>query len=351
MSDAPLPATRGTQGVRIFSWLMVTAVLVFLINNYLSFWRDWPGAGALLAGEGGLLSGLQIGLYALALIGTVLYVSRSPGRALRADAAVMSRGVKFFIRWAFFAVLLVGLADIAVSFLRVEELLPAQITQVLILLGTDPAAAATQGTEIADAWGFNANRAPQVHLPLIGVALLLAIVLPTLGFHWLAVLVVLAELSIVITRFIFSYEQAFQGDLVRFWYGALFLFASAYTLLEDGHVRVDVFYAGLSSRTQGALNSFGCLVMGILFCWVVLYLGMATKSSVINAPLQSLEVTQAGFGMYVKYLMAGFLAIFGVSMMIQFSAYLLESVADWRGDPGGRAHHLHGHDGDHPSEV
>jgi len=38
---------------------------------------------------------------------------------------------------------------------------------------------------------------------------------------------------IVISRFIFSYEQAFMADLVRFWYGALFLFASAYTLLED----------------------------------------------------------------------------------------------------------------------
>ena len=33
-----------------------------------------------------------------------------------------------------------------------------------------------------------------------------------------------------------------MGDLVRYWYAGLFLFASAYTLFEDGHVRVDVFY-------------------------------------------------------------------------------------------------------------
>jgi hypothetical protein len=30
---------------------------------------------------------------------------------------------------------------------------------------------------------------------------------------------------------------------------------------------------------------------------------------------------------------------------VQFSAYLLESVADWRGDPGSR---LHAHDGELP---
>ena len=56
-------------------------------------------------------------------------------------------------------------------------------------------------------------------------------------------MIVLGELLIVIARFIFSYEQAFMGDLVRFWYAALFLFSSAYTLVHDGHVRVDIIYA------------------------------------------------------------------------------------------------------------
>ncbi|MGI9407515.1 MAG: hypothetical protein ACR2O4_14180, partial [Hyphomicrobiaceae bacterium] len=58
----------------------------------------------------------------------------------------------------------------------------------------------------------------------------------------------------------------------------------------------------------------------------------------INAPILSLETSQSGYGMYVKYLMAGFLGVFAVSMMIQFSSYLLESVADYRGDPGGKEH-------------
>ena len=63
---------------------------------------------------------------------------------------------------------------------------------------------------------------------------------------------------------------------------------------------------------------------------------MWTKSSVITTSLRSFEVTQSGFGMYVKYLMAGFLGIFAVTMMIQFASYLLESLADYRGDAGAR---------------
>ena len=52
--------------------------------------------------------------------------------------------------------------------------------------------------------------------------------------------------------------------------------------------------------------------------------------------------------MYVKYLMAGFLGVFAVSMMVQFCAYLLESVADYRGDPGSR---LHAHDEENTTRV
>jgi hypothetical protein len=36
----------------------------------------------------------------------------------------------------------------------------------------------------------------------------------------------------------------------------------------------------------------------------------------------------SGFGMYVKYLMAAFLMVFALSMILQFTAYLFQSMAD-----------------------
>ena len=141
---------------------------------------------------------------------------------------------------------------------------------------------------------------------------------------------------IVITRFVFSYEQAYQGDLVRFWYGALFLFASAYTLFDDGHVRVDVVYASFAEKTKGLVNAVGAVLLGTSLCWVILVYGMWDKSSIINSALLRYEVSQSGFGMYVKFWMAGFLGIFAISMAIQFAAMILEGLADYRGDPGKR---------------
>jgi TRAP-type mannitol/chloroaromatic compound transport system permease small subunit len=223
------------------------------------------------------------------------------------------------VRAAFWAVLLIGLADLLISFLRVEGLLPGIV-----------------GSQTAVDLGRPSFRGAWVHFPMAVAGVVIAIFHRGIGFHWLAVLVVAAEMLIVISRFIFSYEQAFMADLVRFWYAPLFLFASAYTLLEEGHVRVDVLYSLFSDRAKGISNAIGSVLLGMSLCWVILIYGMGSRSSIINAPLLSFEVTQTGFGMYVKYWMAGFLAIFAVTMLLQFSGYFLDSLADVRGEPGKR---------------
>ena len=311
--------TGNILAFRAFAWTLVAATLVFILNNYLTLWWGWPGARATLSGEASALGWLQLFSYAACAISAVYYVRQNKTKSLRADAAAIYRVSAYIIRGAFWMVVIVGLADMILSFLRVEGMLPDLV-----------------GEQMAKDLGRSAYRGVYVHLPLIVLSYIIAAFTRTLGFTWLALLVVIAELQIVISRFIFSYEQAFMGDIVRFWYAGLFLFASAYTLTEEGHVRVDVLYAGFRGKTKGLVNAVGSILLGASLCYVVLWLGMGNKSSIINAPLLAFEVTQQGFGMYVKYLMAAFLAIFAVSMMIQFAGYFLEGVADYRGDPDKR---------------
>ena len=192
------------------------------------------------------------------------------------------------------------------------------------------------GQDLTTVLGVPNLRGAYVHVPLMVLSILIAVRSRTPGFTWLASLVVAAEFLIVIARFVFSYEQAFMGDLVRFWYAALFLFASAQTLIEEGHVRVDVLYAGFREQTKAWVNLWGSLVLGIPLCVAILFLGLRDKASIISSPILSFETTQSGFGLYVKYMMAGFLGVFAYTMLIQFSAYMLSAAADLRGEPGAR---------------
>lgn len=318
---------RPAIAVRLIGWLFLSTMAGFILNAILTFWGGWPGVAPLLGmmpdPSNGSATGLmwsQLALYGLIILLAFFYVIRSPGKSLRADADLVSNFNRFLIRSAFWVVFLVGLADATISFLRVEGFLQAIV-----------------GDQLTRDLGRSQFRGFYVHAPIIVLGVVIGAFTRTLGVVWLALLVVGAELIIVFTRFIFSYEQAFMADLVRFWYGALFLFASAFTLLEDGHVRVDVFYSSFSRAKKGLVNSWGAILLGMTLCWTILIFGMWSKSSIIVSPILVYEVTQSGFGMYVKYFMAGFLGIFAVTMMIQFVSQMFAAAADMRGDPGGSA--------------
>jgi TRAP-type mannitol/chloroaromatic compound transport system permease small subunit len=50
----------------------------------------------------------------------------------------------------------------------------------------------------------------------------------------------------------------------------IFLMGAGFTLLHDGHVRVDIFYSILDRKKQAWVNLFGVLFLLIPSCYVVL---------------------------------------------------------------------------------
>ena len=310
--------------IRVFSYSILATTFVFLINNVLTVWFDWPGVKNLFSHyglfgfkklsnplEGSLLTTayIQLFFYFASILLAIFYVFRSIKQTLETDSEILTKFTAYIIRSSFWAVLIVGIADLIVSFMVVEKLVEPIFGETLKVKLVIPA-----------------FRITFVHFPLILISFVIGYFTRTVGFIWLAVLVVASEFFIVVSRFIFEYEQAFQGDLVRFWYSALYLFASAYALMHEGHVRVDVLYTGFSERKKAWTNSMGSLLLGIPLCLIVLFLGMGGKASIINGPVISFEITQQGSnGLYLLYLMAVYLAVFGVTMLIQFTSYFMGS--------------------------
>jgi len=310
--------------IRIFSYSILAITFIFLINNILTVWFDWPGVKKLFSHYGlfgfkklnkpledsaFIFSFVQLILYFISVFFVVFFVLKSIKQTLETDAQILAKFTAYFIRSSFWAVLIVGLADLLISFMVVEKFVEPILGETLKIKLVIPS-----------------FRITFVHFPLILISFVIGYFTRTVGFIWLAVLVVASEFFIVVSRFIFEYEQAFQGDLVRFWYSALYLFASAYALMHEGHVRVDVLYTGFSERKKAWTNSMGSLLLGIPLCLIVLFLGMGGKASIINGPVISFEITQQGSnGLYLLYLMAVFLAVFGVTMLTQFTSYFMSS--------------------------
>ena len=310
--------------IRVFSYSILATTFVFLINNVLTVWFDWPGVKNLFSHYG--LFGfkklskqlsdsvlnfafLQLFFYLISIFLAIFYVNRSIKQTLTADSEILNKITAYIIRSSFWAVLIVGIADLIISFMVVEKLVEPLFGEYFKIKLAIPA-----------------FRITFIHFPLILISFVVGYFTRSVGFIWLAVLVVASEFFIVLSRFIFEYEQAFQGDLVRFWYSALYLFASAYALIHEGHVRVDVLYSSFSERKKAWTNLLGSALLGVPLVLIVLFLGLNGKASIINGPVVAFEVTQQGSnGLYLLYLMAVYLAVFAVTMLLQFTSYFMGS--------------------------
>lgn len=295
---------------RFLGWFLINTLVAFMINNVLYLAFNIPFAVDFIF-KNDIYAIIPTLIYLTAFGFSFFIALKNSHKSYIWDSDLLHRFNLYFIRSCFWSVFLIGSIDVIIAFMRVEEVSNMIFNDELVRALKKPSFVCTF-----------------VHIPLVFISFVIGYFSKTLGFTWLALMIVCAELIIVITRFVFSYEQSFMGDLVRYWYAALFLFASAYTLFEDGHVRVDVFYTNLKVKTKSFVNAIGSIFLGISTCIAILFVGFNGKQSIINSPILNFEITQTGsVGMFVKYQLAAFLGIFAISMLIQFVSYYFSSLA------------------------
>ena len=90
------------------------------------------------------------------------------------------------------------------------------------------------------------------------------------AFAWLTVLMVLLTFLIVMLRYGFNLGWIWLQESLTYLHVAVFTIVAAWTLQQDGHVRVDIFYAGMSDQKRALVDLAGTLLFLIPFCIFVL---------------------------------------------------------------------------------
>ena len=68
---------------------------------------------------------------------------------------------------------------------------------------------------------------------------------------------VLVQFALVLMRYVFGVGNVLIQESMWYMHGTLFMAAAGYTLLQDGHVRVDIFYREASARRKALVDLFG----------------------------------------------------------------------------------------------
>ena len=87
-------------------------------------------------------------------------------------------------------------------------------------------------------------------------------------FIWLIIPLTGLVVFEVISRRFFDAPHIWSLEVIDFIYGPHFMLVAAYTLLHQGHVRIDVIYIKFSARARGILDIITYLVFFFPFCTI-----------------------------------------------------------------------------------
>lgn len=142
------------------------------------------------------------------------------------------------------------------------------------------------------------------------------------------VLLALLTVFIVIMRYVARMPQAWAFDMSLIMQVYLIFFGGAYTMLEDGHVRVDLILVTLPERARLVINTITMtmvLIFSAILTWKGIELALANWGHYADTP--------ARFPLFPSYVVIPFGAFFLCMVCItKIRGYLLVLMKGKRGD-------------------
>lgn len=83
---------------------------------------------------------------------------------------------------------------------------------------------------------------------------------------WLTLLMVIVTFLVVVMRYVFDAGLIWLQESVVWMHAAVFMLGAAYTLQQDEHVRVDIFYRGMSTARKAWVDIIGVLLLLLPMC-------------------------------------------------------------------------------------
>ncbi|MBM3605622.1 MAG: TRAP transporter small permease subunit [Alphaproteobacteria bacterium] len=150
------------------------------------------------------------------------------------------------------------------------------------------------------------------------------------GVAWLILLAIIVSAVNAIVRKVFSLSSNAWLELQWYLYGAAFMLAAAYTLLENEHIRIDVIYGRWSRRAQHWIDLLGTLLFLLPFTGIMIYLVYPA----LRSSWRTGEISMNAGGLMIwparAILLAGFMLLFaqGISELIKKIAVMRRIIPD-----------------------
>jgi TRAP-type mannitol/chloroaromatic compound transport system permease small subunit len=167
---------------------------------------------------------------------------------------------------------------------------------------------------------------------LLGISRLIDRITEIIGksVSWLILVAVLVSAGNAIIRKMFNMSSNAWLEAQWYLFGAAFMFAAAYTLSQNEHIRIDVVYGRFSRRVQHWIDLFGHVFFLMPFVILMLYyfipyVRMSYVSGEVSSSAGGLIIWPAKAILLVGFILLG---LQGVSEIIKKIAIMTGNMDD-----------------------
>ena len=133
------------------------------------------------------------------------------------------------------------------------------------------------------------------------------------GVAWVTLVLVVVIFVDVVMRYLFNTSYVFTQELEWHLFAFIFLIGAGYTLLQDGHVRVDIIYQRLGLKGQAWINLLGVIFFLIPGCLMV----MITSLKFVANSFMIMEGSPDPGGIPLRFIVKGCIPAGFLLLLIQ----------------------------------
>jgi len=139
---------------------------------------------------------------------------------------------------------------------------------------------------------------------------------------WVTLLLVVTVFTDVVMRYCLRISFVSVQELEWHLFAFIFLMGAGYTLLKDGHVRVDIIYQKLSPKARAWVNLLGLLFFLFPGCYMIIQ----TSIPFVNNSYQILENSPDPGGIPFRFIIKSTIPIGFMLVSLQGISMLLKNL-------------------------
>ena len=138
---------------------------------------------------------------------------------------------------------------------------------------------------------------------------------------YLIIPLILITFFVAFMRYILDFGSIALQETIIYLHALIFMLGAAYTLKNNMHVRIDIFYSKFSINKKNKVNFYGTLFFLIPTCVLIFF----TSYNYVLSSILLLESSKEAGGLSIIYILKSYIILLSFSLLLQGFSELIKN--------------------------